>query len=124
MSALYWLKLNYKSIGFILLCVILGGFYGWHDYTVGKLEKDVLEWRTEAQSAQAQLAVAKREKESLEQALEEQQKATVVALSKRTVIYRAVQKEVAKNESARDWYNSPVPAGITGLLRENGTGND
>ena len=124
MSVLYWLKLNYKGVGFILLCVVLGGFYGWHEYTVGKLEKDVQEWRTEAQTAQAKLAVMTQEKESLELALQKQEQLTSEAMNKKTVIYRAVQKEVAKDETARDWYDAPVPSGITELLRANGAGHD
>lgn len=124
MSVLYWLKVNYKTVGFLLLCAVLGGLYGWHEYCVETLSKDVAKWRAEAQAAQAQLAVSRQESESLKTALEEQQKATADALSRKTVIYRAVQKEVAKDETARDWYDAPVPAGITELLRKNGAVND
>ena len=116
MSVLFWMKLHYKSIGFVLLCAILGGFYGWHTYTVENLQKDVEKWRGEVQTAQAELAVMRVEREKLEQALAEQQQATADAMQKKTVIYRAVQKEVANDAQTKNWYDSPVPASITELL--------
>ena len=124
MTILCWLVKNYKSIGFVLLCAILGGFYGWHSYTVRELEKSLQNWREQAQIAQADLAAAKEDKRRLEIALSEQEKAVTEAQSKRTVIYRTVKEEISKDENARDWYGTPVPDGISRLLKDSGSHGD
>lgn len=75
-----------------------------------------------ATTAEASLAVALTEKQKLTDALEAQERATQDALSHKQVIYRTVQKEIAKDENARDWYNASVPAGIVRLLKGNANG--
>lgn len=124
MSVLAWILKNYQSIGFVLLCVFIGGLYGWHMTTVEELEKSIQNWREQAQTAQAELASAREDKRRLEIALSEQEKAVADAQAKRTVIYRTVKEEIAKDENARDWYNAPVPAGISGLLKNSRAGHD
>ena len=124
MSILAWIFKNYQSIAFVVMGIALGALYGWHTYEVEGLEKSVQNWRIQAESAQAELAVAREDKRRLESALNEQEKAVADAQAKRTVIYRTVKEEVAKDENARDWYNTPVPSGISGLLKNSGASHD
>ena len=106
----------------LVACAIIGGQYYHHRSTVEGLQASLAEMETRAKTAEASLAVAQAEKQRLTDALEEQEKATQDALSHKQVIYRTVQKEIAKDENARDWYNSPVPAGIVRLLKDNANG--
>lgn len=124
MSILAWLVAHYKEAAFIALCVVLGGFYGWHSYCVGELKKDALRWQERAKTAEEQLSVLQLEKDRLQSALATQEQATQDALQKRRVVYRSVQAEVAKDETARDWYNAPVPDSLVRLLKSPGGQND
>ena len=124
MSVLAWICKNYQSVGLVLLCVFIGGLYGWHTSTVDELEKSVQNWREQAQTAQSELSAAREDKRRLEIALSEQEKAVADAQAKRTVIYRTVKEEIAKDETARDWYDAPVPAGISSLLKNSGAVHD
>ena len=117
MSVLYWIFDHRKSIGFIALCALAGGLYGYHTYTVENLEKASQEWRQRAQTAEASLGVMMEEKARLTSALEAQEQATAKAQADRKIVYRTVQKEVAKDESARDWYNAPVPPSLVRVLQ-------
>ena len=71
-----------------------------------------------AEKAEATLAVEMEARAKITDALERQEKATAEAQSARTVVYRTVQKEVAKDETARDWYHAPIPAGFSKLLKD------
>ena len=124
MSILFWITSHFKDIVFLALCAALGGLYGWHTHTVEELEKSIQNWREAAQTAQTELAAAREDKRRLETALTEQEKAMSEAQAKRTVVYRTIKEEVAKDETARDWYNTVVPSGISRLLKDNGSGND
>ena len=117
MSVLFWMLDNWKVIGFITLCAILGGFYGWHNHTVEKLQKTSHEWQERAQSAEAALSSMLEEKARLTAALEAQEQATAEAQTNRKIVYRTVKEEVAKDEKARDWYNSPVPPSLVRVLQ-------
>lgn len=117
MSVLYWIVDNYKVLGFIALCAILGCFYGYHEYRVEELQKTALEWQERAQTAESALAVMVEEKARLTSALSEQEKATAEAQAKRKVVYRTVKEEIAKDENARSWYDSPVPSSLVRVLQ-------
>lgn len=121
MSILYWIVEHYKSLGFIALCAILGGFYGWHTHTVGELHKTVQSWQERAQSAESALAVMVEEKSRLTNALAAQEQATAEAQANRKIVYRTVKEEVSKDETARSWYNSPVPPSLVRVLQGAGT---
>ena len=124
MSILTWLVAHSKETAFIALCVVLGGFYGWHSYYVAELQKEAQNWQERAKTAEEQLSVLQLEKDRLQKALTVQEQATQDALAKRRVVYRSVQAEVAKDETARDWYNSPVPGSLVRLLKSSGGQND
>ena len=116
-SILYWIMDHWKAIRFLALCAIIGGLYGYHTHTVEQLEKTSQEWQQRAQTAEASVAGLMEEKARLSSALEAQEQATAEAQANRKIVYRTVQKEVAKDESARDWYNSPVPPSLVRVLQ-------
>ena len=116
-SVLYWVMDHWKIIRFLALCAILGGLYGYHIYTVEKLEKTSQNWQQRAQIAEATVATMMEEKARLSAALEAQEQATAEAQANRKIVYRTVKEEVAKDESARDWYNSPVPPSLVRVLQ-------
>jgi hypothetical protein len=117
MSVLFWMLDNWKVLGFISLCAILGGFYGYHTHTVGELQKASQKWQERAQSAEAALASMVEEKARLTAALEAQEQATAEAQANRKIVYRTVKEEVAKDETARDWYNAPMPPSLVRVLQ-------
>lgn len=117
MSVLFWMLDNWKVLGFISLCAILGGFYGYHAHTVEELQKTSQKWQERAQSAEAALASMVEEKARLTAALEAQEQATAEAQANRKIVYRTVKEEVAKDETARDWYNAPVPPSLVRVLQ-------
>lgn len=116
-SMLYWLVDHWKAIRFLALCAILGGLYGYHTYTVEKLEKTSQDWQQRAQTAEAAAATLLEEKVRLSAALEAQEQATAEAQANRKIVYRTVKEEVAKDETARDWYNAPVPPSLVRVLQ-------
>lgn len=120
MSVLFWMLDNWKALGFILLCAILGAFYGYHAHTVEELQKASQKWQERAQSAEAALASMVEEKARLTAALEAQEQATAEAQANRRIVYRTVKEEVAKDETARTWYDAPVPSSLIRVL-QNGT---
>lgn len=119
-SILYWIMDHWKTIRFLALCVILGGFYGYHTLTVEKLEKASQNWQLRAQTAENAVATMMEEKARLSAALEAQEEATAKAQANRKIVYRTVKEEVAKDETARDWYNTPVPTSLVRVLQGNG----
>ena len=78
-SMLYWLVDHWKAIWFLALCAILGGLYGYHTYTVEKLEKTSQDWQQRAQTAEAAATTLLEEKVRLSSALEAQEQATAEA---------------------------------------------
>ncbi len=106
----------------LVACAIIGGQYYHHRSTVAGLQSSLADMEQRATTAEASLAVALTEKQRLTDALEAQERATQDALAHKQVIYRTVQKEIAKDENARDWYNASVPAGIVRLLKGNANG--
>jgi len=120
MSVLYWIMDNYKTLGFLALCAIVGGFYGYHRYRVEELEKTALAWQERAKSAESALAAMVEEKARLTSALEAQEQATAEAQANRKIVYRTVKEEISKDETARDWYNAPVPSTLIRVLQGNG----
>lgn len=113
-----------KRIVIILaLCAALGCFWAYHDHCTGKLENALQNQTRRAERAEAELVIARTEKERLETALHLQEQATAEAQSNRKVIYKTVQKEVAQDATARDWYNTPVPASLLRVFK-GGHGND
>lgn len=117
MSVLFWMLDNWKTLGFIALCAILGSFYGYHAHTVENLQKASQKWQERAQSAETALATMVEEKARLTAALEAQEQATAEAQANRKIVYRTVKEEVAKDETARDWYNAPVPPSLVRVLQ-------
>lgn len=114
-----------KSIAIIIaLCAALLGFWVYHDNCIGRLENSLQSQRERAEQAEAALAISRAEKERLESALTAQEQATAEAQASRKVIYRTVQKEVAQDATARDWYNTPVPASLVRVFKQGGSGND
>ena len=105
-------------VGFLsLLCGLL-----WGHADGLKDERDKALRR--AEQAEQDLAVANDAKKRLETALEVQEHATAEAQANRKVVYRTVQKEVAQDENARNWYNAPVPVSFVRVLTEKGSSND
>ena len=119
-SVLYWIMDHWKTIRFLALCAIVGGLYGYHTYKVENLEKVSQSWQLRAQTAEASCAALMEEKARLSAALEAQEEATAQAQANRKIVYRTVKEEVAKDETARDWYNSPVPPSLVRVLQGNG----
>ena len=119
-SILYWILDHWKAIRFLALCAVVGGLYGYHAHTVEQLEKTSQKWQLRAQTAEATVATMMEEKARLSAALEAQEQATAEAQAKRKIVYRTVKEEVAKDETARDWYNSPVPSSLVRVLQGNG----
>ena len=117
MSVLFWMLDNWKAIGFVALCAILGGFYGYHVHTTEKLEKTSQEWQERAQKAESALSSMIEEKARLAAALEAQEQATAEAQANRRIVYRTVKEEVAKDETARAWYDAPVPSSLIRVLQ-------
>lgn len=117
MSILYWIADHYKLFGFLALCAILGGFYGYHNLRVEELEKSAQQWQERAKTAESAIASMLEEKARLTSALEAQEQATAEAQANRKVVYRTIKEEVAKNETARDWYYSPVPDTLIRVLQ-------
>jgi hypothetical protein len=124
MSLLYWIIDHYKALGFLALCAILGCLYGYHTYTVEELQKTSHEWQERAQSAESTLAVMVEEKARLTNALTAQEQATAEAQANRKIVYRTVKEEISKNETARDWYNSPVPSSLVRVLQAGDASHD
>ena len=122
MSVLFWMLDNWKALGFVALCAILGGFYGYHVHTTEKLQKTSQEWQERAQNAETALAAIVEEKARLTAALEAQEQATAEAQANRKIVYRTVKEEVAKDETARAWYDTPVPSSLVRVL-QNGAAN-
>ena len=124
MSVLYWTCQHYKSIAFIALCAVLGGFYGYHGRTVAELQKTAQNWQERAQNAESALAAMTEEKARLMSALEAQEQATAKAQADKKIVYRTIKEEVAKNETARDWYNGPVPDSFVRMLQNGNASHD
>ena len=103
-----------------VLSLICGLLWGHADSL--KQERDKALRR--AEQAEQDLAVANDAKERLETALKAQEQATANAQANRKVVYRTIQKEVAQDENARNWYNAPVPASFVRVLTEKGSSND
>ena len=125
MSVLCWLMEHYKAVLFLVFCATLGGLYGYFDHKVGIAEKSAQEWQERAKNAESALSTMVEEKARLTAALEAQEEATAQAQANRKVVYRTIKEEVAKSETARDWYNTAIPPALAGVLQGNGTaGND
>ena len=124
MSVLFWMLDNWKTLGFIALCVILGGFYGYHVHTTEKLQKTSQEWQERAQKAESALSSMIEEKARLTAALEAQEQATAEAQANRKIVYRTVKEEVAKDETARAWYDAPVPSSLIRVLQNGAASHD
>lgn len=116
-SILYWMMDHWKAIRFVAVCAILGGLYGYHTHTVETLEKTSQAWQLRAQTAEASVNALTEEKARLSAALEAQEQATAEAQANRKIVYRTVKEEVAKDETARDWYNTPVPPSLVRVLQ-------
>lgn len=86
-------------------------------------EKQFEEATQRAEKAENDLAVLKVEREKLELALEDQQRATQEAQSQTKVVYKTIQKEVAKDATARDWYHTAVPESLIRVLKANAGAN-
>ena len=114
-NKIYW-------IGALLLAGSLA--FGWHVHVVGSLEESLARETERAEKAETALATALEAKAKLETAVAGLESAVSAAQQKRTVVYREVQKEVAKDEASRDWYNAPLPAGIRGLLKKSAGAGD
>lgn len=126
MSVLKWLLTNYRYVAFLLLCAILGAFWGWHDLTVGKLEKRASEWQRAAEDARARLTVMEQEKAAMLQAMEQQQAELARAERSRRAATAKLKEAVNNDEPARNWHGAPVPDAIIGVLQdtEAGGGHD
>ena len=122
-SVLAWLLKEWKGAGMIALGLALCVFYGWHSYKVENLEKAAQIACKRAETAEGDLAEERKANDALREALALQEKATADALASRKVVYRTVQKEVARDEKARDWYNSPVPDSLVRIVRQGGGAN-
>lgn len=124
MSVLFWMLDNWKAIGFIALCAILGGFYGYYVHTVEELQKASQGWQERAQNAETALSSMLEEKARLTAALEAQEQATAEAQANRKIVYRTVKEEVAKDETARAWYDAPVPSSLVRVLQSGTASHD
>ena len=93
-------------------------------FTVRHYKNAYEEAKDRYEKAEAAVAVMKEEKDKLAIALEAQEQATAEAQMNKKVVYRTIQKEVAKDEKARDWYGSPVPASLVRVLQNGGTNHD
>ena len=120
MSMLYWLMDHWKTVLFLAACAALGGFYAYFDYKLEIAEKNAQTWQERARNAESALSSLMEEKARLTAALEAQEEATAQAQANRKIVYKTVKEEVAKDETARDWYNSPVPPSLVRVLQGNG----
>ena len=76
-----------------------------------------------AEEAEKTVITLKESQEKLTLALEDQQRATQEAQSQTKVVYKTIQKEVAKDATARDWYHTAVPESLVRVLKANAGAN-
>ena len=105
------------------LVVVLGSFLVCFVIRSCHFEGKYKEALDRAETAEHSVSVLQSEKERLETALEAQEKATAEAQENRKVVYKTVQKEVAKDETARAWYGSPIPESLIRVLKANAGAN-
>lgn len=98
----------------LVACLAIRSWYYRHEY-----EKAV----ERAEEAEKTVSVLKEAQEKMALALEDQQRAVQEAQSHTKVVYKTIQKEVAKDATARDWYHSPVPDALVRVLKSNAAAN-
>lgn len=101
-----------------LCCLALGG---WFRSVYFKSEYEDAVKR--AEEAEKTVITLKESQEKLALALEDQQRATQEAQSQTKVVYKTIQKEVAKDATARDWYHTAVPESLVRVLKANAGAN-
>ena len=109
---LQWVAIAFFSI--VLLLVTARSVYYHREY-----EKAL----ARAEAAEREVTVLKLSEEKLTLALEDQQRATQEAQSQTKVVYKTIQKEVAKDATARDWYHTAVPESLVRVLKANAGAN-
>lgn len=104
------------------LVLAVAAALAWHTWVVDKLQKALAAETLRAVTAEASLAEALSAKERLEATVASLEQSVKEAQQKRTVIYKEVQKEVAKDEASRNWYDAPLPDGIRRVLKSAAAG--
>lgn len=105
MKVPYWVLL--LVIGLVAGLAIRSWYYR-HEY-----EKAA----ARAEEAEKTVSVLKEAQEKMALALEDQQRAVQEAQSHTKVVYKTIQKEVAKDATARDWYRTAVPESLVRVLK-------